>query len=273
MIPGPVFVMVGLPESGKSTYLGALYHALLRAPKHGLHLVREPDERDYLLDLQRRWLSLKPLKRSVHHGAKQVEIPIGTSEDGSELMLAIPDVVGEDYHDAWLHGNWRGGLPEWLCRADGLLLFLRADNVRDATLISVDPSRDVIPRGSAVQRDAQVPPTQAMLCDVLEQIRETRGGAMAPVATVVAAWDTAADTNLTPEDWLAWQTPLLSQWLRANESEVPFSIFGISAQGGDLRDEDIRKRLADQIEERPLPKHGSPLIAPVQWLLEHYRFE
>lgn len=271
MSSGPVLVMVGLAESGKSTYLGALFHTLGRAPRDGLHLAREPEERDYLLALERRWLSLTPLERSRHHGAKRVEIPIAAGEDGTELLLAIPDVVGEDYLDAWLHGNWRDGLPEWLIRADGLLLFVRADKVRDATLISVDPPRDAVPRKSVVRWDPNVSPTQAMLCDVLEQISETRGGTMPPVAVVVAAWDAAAQSNLTPAAWLEWQTPLLSQWLRANESEVPFSVFGISAQGGDLHDENVRQQLADHIEERPLPERGSPLIAPLQWLLERYQ--
>jgi hypothetical protein len=265
----PVIIMVGLPESGKSTYLGALYHALGRPGDDGLRLARAPEDREYLLELERRWLALTPLERSRHHGAKDVQIPILTA-DGAELVLAIPDVVGEDYLDAWLHGGWREGLLDWLNRANGILLFVRADNVQEATLISVDTVTDS-PNKKSDRWDPNTTPTQAMLCDLLEQIAEARAGTLPPIAVVVAAWDEAAQVNLPPPAWLNWRTPLLDQRLRANEAEVPFKVFGVSAQGGNLHDEAVRQSLASHIEDRPLPKNGSPLTAPLKWLLERNR--
>jgi hypothetical protein len=92
-----------------------------------------------------------------------------------------------------------------------------------------------------------------------------------PIAVVIAAWDEAAQLNLAPPAWLNWRTPLLDQRLRANEEEVPFKVFGVSAQGGNLHDEAVRQILASHIEDRPLPKNGSPLTAPLKWLLEHNR--
>jgi hypothetical protein len=260
-------VMVGLPESGKSTYLGALFRTLSAAPPEGLHLARDPEERDYLLDLERRWLSLTPLERSPHHGGREVTLDVATGRDADELTLVIPDVVGEDYLDAWLHGSWTDGLRDRLVVSDGILLFVRADTVNEADLISVDPRTDGSQK-SGKRWDPMITPTQAMLCDLLEQISATRGGTVPPIGVVVAAWDAVAELELSAADWLAWKTPLLSQWLRSNESEVPFCVFGISAQGGDLHDESVRQQLADHIENRPLPRLGSPLIAPLQWLLD-----
>lgn len=261
--------MVGLPASGKSTYLGALYHSLAGSSDGSLRLARAPDDREYLLDLERRWLALKPLERSRHRGAKNVQIPI-VAADNTQSVLAIPDVVGEAYLEAWLHGGKDEGLLEWLRRADGILLFIRSDNLIEATLISVE----TVTRASTEKSkrwDAAATPTQGVICDLLEQIAEARSGDLPPIAVVISAWDAAAGQNLSPQAWLNWRTPLLDQWLRANEVEVPFRVFGVSAQGGDLGDEAVRRRLASRIEDRPMPKNGSPIMAPLEWLLDRSR--
>jgi hypothetical protein len=268
MTPEPVIIMLGLPESGKSTYLGALYHLLRQPGTDRLRLARVPEEREYLLELERRWLALTPLERSRHHGARAVEIPI-LAEDQTELTLAIPDVVGEAYLDAWLHGGWVDGLEDWLSRATGLLLFIRADAVREATLITVETQSGAIAKSD--RWDPNSTPTQGILCDLLEQVAAARADVLPPIAVVISAWDEAAAQGLAPRAWMNWRTPLLGQWLRANESDTPFEVFGISAQGGNLHDEAVRKSLASHIEDRPLPENGSPLNAPLEWLLSNNR--
>jgi hypothetical protein len=268
MTPEPVIIMIGLPESGKSTYLGALYHLLRQSKNEGLRLARVPEEREYLLELERRWLALTPLERSRHHGARNVQIPILTA-DQRELTLAIPDVVGEAYLDAWLHGGWTDGLEDWLGRATGLLLFIRADAVREATLITVETQSGATAKSD--RWDPSSTPTQGMLCDLLEQVAAVRGDLLPPIAVVVSAWDEAAPQGLAARAWMNWRTPLLDQRLRANESDTPFEVFGISAQGGNLHDEAVRQRLASRIEDRPLPENGSPLNAPLEWLLNNNR--
>lgn len=253
---------MGLPSSGKSTFIAALYHRL-RQPAGPWRLSRLPDERDYLIDVEEQWLSLSPLGRSGHHGPKNIQLEIVADTD--EFQLNIPDIVGEDYAIAWESGDWSDPVLGAIKQSQGILLCIRSDIVTEATLIEVAPkaqSRIDEVRKPWEPKDA---PTQAILCDLLEQVREIRLGHMPSLAILVTAWDAVAQVGLAPDDWLAWQLPLLSQWLRS-QPDVTYRVFGISSQGGDVRKHEVQKELAQFPDERPIPKNGHDLTAPLEWL-------
>ncbi len=259
-------VMVGLPASGKSTYLGALFHTL-KSGADGIQMDGLPAERDYLIELERDWLSMKPLGRSAHHGARNVELPLVGSDQGGSLTLTVPDVVGESYQQAWEHGYWDTAVKAYVETSDALLLFVRANAVIPAELIEVRRSAPSSARKLAPWSPAQSP-TQAILCDLLEQIGEMRDGHLPPLAVVVSAWDKASEFGLSPSDWLGWQLPLLTQWIAARTPAVRFRTFGVSAQGGDLEDESVRRQVAVDAGQRPIPAGGNAITAPLRWLLE-----
>lgn len=257
-------VMVGLTGSGKTTYLAGLFHSLKEAPSGELSLRHLPEEREYLLTLERRWLDLQPTRHSAHVGPKHVELPVRNADD-RPFDLVLPDISGEEYKDAWENGSFSDEIAELLRESSGLLLFVHANNLSDPKLLDVSVN--------GAQNDGRPEPwvpqmgvTQAVLCDLLEQIVELRGGEMPALAVLVSAWDTV-DPGLTPEEWLPWRLPLLEQWLTASDLDFPNKLFGISAQGGELSDPDIRKRLSTA------PRVGRPggthsLTTPLQWLLD-----
>jgi hypothetical protein len=262
-------LLVGLPDSGKSTYLGALFHGLKSNGSDGLALDRLPEERDYLIELENEWLSLRPLERSRHHGPKHIELPLRDEQTHRSFVLVVPDIVGEEYETAWEDGVWSDGVRERVSRSDGLLLFIRADDIREPSLIdaqsgasSPEIDRDRTPWGP---KDS---PTQAKLCDLLEQVADVRGGDVPPVAVIIAAWDVVADTGVSADAWLEWQTPLLWQWLQSQAPDAEHRVFAVSAQGGDLRQKKVRAKLARHAERRPIPKGADALTKPLRWLLE-----
>src|SRR4051812_36798568 len=106
-------LMIGLPESGKSTYLAALFHTLRQDDAHPLKLRELPDEREYLIGLESKWLALEPIRHSAHVGPKRVVMPIATA-DGSSLDLDIPDVNGEEFQYAWEHGGFNEAVIDLL---------------------------------------------------------------------------------------------------------------------------------------------------------------
>jgi len=263
-------LLVGLPESGKSTYLGALFHQLKDRSQDGLSLAEMPEDRDYLIELESDWLSLRPVRRSQHHGPKEIRIPLQEEEAQRSLELVVPDIIGEEYENAWEHGGWSSEIEVRISEADGILLFVRADDVHEAHLIDVTekPRQEELSANTEpAPWEPSASPTQAKLCDLLEQVTEMRDGWLPPLTVIVSAWDAVASDGLAPEAWLDWKTPLLSQWLQAQSPDLTYRVFGISAQGGDIREEVVRTELAKNADSRPLPEGADSLTGPIRWLL------
>lgn len=259
-------LMVGLPESGKSTYVAALFHTLKEGAHPGLSLRALPEEREYLLTLEKSWLALQPVGHSAHTGPRRIELALHDAGQNADLDVAIPDVSGEEFLQAWDTGEWSEPVAELLQGADGILLFIRANDVTLPELIEVGSTPSNSSAGQAPDWTPEKGVTQARVCDLLEQMTELREGLLPPVAVVVSAWD-SVESEMTPSDWLRWRLPLLEQWLQATTPPVASRLFGISAQGGDVEDAAARQVLAQ------LPRIGRPggaheLAAPLQWLLE-----
>jgi len=256
-------LMVGLSGSGKTTYLAGLFHTLSEASDEELCLRGLPEQREYLLTLERRWLDLRQIKHSAHVGPQHVELPIRDAQ-GRSLDLLLPDISGEEYREAWESGGFSEEIADLLETSSGLMLFVHSENVDEPKLLDVRAPRPASQKPETWHPKMGV--TQAKLCDLLEQIIELRGGNLPPVAVVISAWDTVGD-GLAPEQWLPWRLPLLAQWLASTDLPFVHKLFAISAQGGDLSDPDTRARLANA------PRIGRPggvhdLTAPLQWLLD-----
>lgn len=261
-------MMVGLPASGKSTYVGALFHALKHEKADGFHLEVLPDQRDYLIKLERDWLSMTPVARSQHHGPKGIELTLRDELYDRSLVLSVPDIAGEEFEAAWEHGVWSDDVGTRVTAAGGILLFVRSDDVRAPAPIVTGASTDRATSWGEHVWHPHDAPTQAKLCDLLEQIGRIRGGSTPPIAVVVSAWDAVADLERTPAGWLREATPLLAQWLQCQDPDVMHAVFGISAQGGDVRRVDVRAELARHADLRPLPKGADCLTRPLQWLID-----
>ena len=76
--------------------------------------------------------------------------------------------------------------------------------------------------------------TQVELVELLQFVLLLRDSiGRLPVAGIISAWDLIRGA-VPPAEWFADRLPLLSQFLQANSEDVPFQVYGISAQGGDL---------------------------------------
>jgi hypothetical protein len=260
--------MVGLPASGKSTYLGALYYLLRKGGDPRLSLVQLPEERDYAQELEETWLRFKPFERSNLPAPKPLDLELAEAQ-GDKFEFSIPDVTGESYKELWEHGVWREPVRRLAIEAHGMLLFIHPGNLIAPDLIDVSVGSAEQGRLSSwAPEDA---PTQAMLCDVLESISEERGGQLPRTAVVVSAWDKMGDLGVDPRQWVELQTPLLWQWLASRGDRFAFEVFGISAQGGDVSNESIREELAKDPDPLSRLLRGSganDLIDPLLWVCQ-----
>jgi hypothetical protein len=284
-------LMMGLPGSGKTTYLAALYN-LLRAPEPTLAptslLLRSPPvERDYFHDIERAWLNFELMLHSKHIEPKETKLEL--KEGDKEIDVELPDVSGEQFDALWEHGAWNDRVLEFASEARGLLLFVRADAVKYPALLEppsadglaksisdnfppVEPTPDQELELEALRkRVAEEAPTQTKLADLLEGVWAEMP--VGPVAVIISAWDTVSEMGLSPKTWLEVNLPLLWQMLMSNSDQRAWRAFGVSAQGGDVSVPETRDELArrDPPASRVLVVdefESSDLTVPLKWLLE-----
>jgi Double-GTPase 1 len=271
-------LMAGTSESGKTTFLAALYEVMgSRQNVSGLLRLREkPADYQYFFDITQRWLEFKELDHSNINGPRHTEMPLLSPAD-QPFDLRIPDVVGESFEAAWKGTEWPEELAEIADSSNGLLLFAHGGKVVPPLRLtpgeSGEQTSEFTTKASEDDWDPGRAPTQTKLADLLEGINEHSPDL--PTAVVISAWDEALTAGETsPDVWLQINLPLLWQMLEGRRQSRPYAVFGISAQGGDVTDQDTRDKLAkvQPNHERIIVQRGearsSDIGAPIDWLLD-----
>jgi hypothetical protein len=91
------------------------------------------------------------------------------------------------------------------------------------------------------------------------------------IAIIVSAWDLVRGEYDSADDWLQKRVPLLFQFLQSNEQEHPWRAYGVSAIGGNLKEEREELLKKDRCErifitgEGVLNEHD--IAEPIRWLI------
>lgn len=278
--PSRTLCMVGLPDTGKTTFLAAFYVAA----EHGGGGVEIVDlaagDREHLNKMMERLSRCENVVRTSEQEPQEMRLSLHFSGGASERLL-VPDMSGELIERGTIDRHMDDGFAELTVENDAILLFLRPDR-----LLTADPAQEFAellavagiesdPGGAAAAPDPDdweiaLAPTQVRLVDIVEQLVLLRGGAPLRLCLVVSAWD-ATDDKLPPRGWAEEALPLLVQMLDARD-DIDWTIFGVSAQGGDFGKEAERGRLEKlDLVERPvvLDAEGAKttILAPISWAL------
>lgn len=278
-------VVLGLPGSGKTTFLAALWH-LLTANEVDTRLslvTLKAGESAHLNDIASLWRKARVQERTLRAGDRTVTMSL-RSEGAPEFQLSFPDLAGESFHQMWEARECSPDVAASL-RSSGVLLFIHADKIKAPGWI-VDDAEDAeaaglpVEPGNPVAWNARLAPTQVKLVDLLQSLRSPPLNAgPRRVAIVLSAWDKAAGAGMTPDEYLAAHLPLLRQYLTHGLSEDwVVNVFGVSAQGG-VYDEAGKpsKDEAQRIREMDVPSERISVVStngrshdltePLQWLL------
>lgn len=266
-------LIVGMPESGKSTFIAAMRHVLLsNTVDTELELTGLADEEKHLNDLERDWLECKEVQRTKPGTEGWVQFRVRDRATGEEAVLSVPDLRGEAFEQPACSGQCQRELYDAVAVSDGILLFTNAEREDDALLISdlgdiLDGDGENADISSFNPYDL---PEEVKIVEFLQmanrrpiQFKRRR------VALIVSAWDVVPE-GMEPEAWLAEKRPMLAQFLRYNAELWDVRVYGVSAQGGRLPQD--RKRLArvrTPAERIRLVGHGAnrhDLTSPLRWL-------
>jgi len=286
-------VVIGLPETGKTTFLAALWHVVVSDEVPGsLRLKEFPPERGYIEALTRKWLDLTHVGRTSQ-SLTEIVMKLTTS-DGIVEELIFPDVSGELYREQMLAGRVCSRESHELFKTtSSILLFVNPGRLQRPVRVSetgeienlpetpkrapIDELDEKISSAAATSSKTQIPwstdiiPTQVNMVELLQLVASISGKKLR-IALVVSAWDKVAP-SCAPSDWLRKELPLLHQLLVSNSSEYRYKVFGVSAFGGDpTKDVEALSRKHTQPSDRIIVQEdtGRPhhdITAPIRWLI------
>lgn len=257
------FVIMGLPASGKTTYLAALWHAI-EAEETDCRLKLDRCEGDltYLNAIAEAWRTFKKVPRTSQSGDVDVAIHLIDSETKTTGRAFFPDLAGETFDTQVESRQCQPIFVKNVEADDGLLLFISADSKQDtlsiveldammppglgdvefevdAEMSAADPSTEatMAPAKFAEWEPKKVP-GQVRIVQILSDLFRSPFVARARrLAVIISAWDLVTP-SLTPERWLATNMPLVDQFLRTNGEFFASRIYGVSAQGVRLDDQE-----------------------------------
>jgi hypothetical protein len=283
-------LVVGLPRTGKTSFIAALGHVVESGVPNSLQLVDMGNARDRVNAISKEWLGYREVDRTNFNTETNVIMKLSTPSGGNVVELLLPDMTGESFELQWKNREWTKEYDDLARESSGLLLFVHPDkiveplSIEEVAHLEGQMQRGDIDRNSHVQSETASKPTDwshdcvptgVQLVELLQFFLDQKDiYPLARIAIIVSAWDKLEDLKVTPDEWLAMALPLLDQFLRAARNRVPFRIYGISALGGDINNPEELKRM--QNENKPSNRiivvgQGSTphdITAPIKWLMD-----
>ena len=265
--------MLGLPRTGKSTYLGALWRLVQDAE------ATEIWELDFTGDRSR----VNMLADNVSNGVEIERTEVDT-EEGFELevgfagdhsaRLDIPDLSGEASRELVEGRVWRKSLADTLQRADALMLFVHPDRIElpiPANFTGDDESEPEDDEANELEFPVKDSCTAAKLVELLENVIELRSDLWPiRIAVIVSAWD-RVDGDPAPSNWLEERLPGVAGMVSCNPDQVTAAVFGVSAQGGRLPNDKVALLAKGGVRQRAFAAnpagHRAGLWDPLRWAL------
>jgi hypothetical protein len=241
MISEPTVLMVGMPQSGKSTFLAALWYAVRNPDRtSAVVLERLPEQMPFLNELVEDWLHCREATHTSAAMTHDVRLQL-RGPNGTVGNFAFPDYSGEYVRDAWVTRRWPGDLAEFVRSASVVMLFVHPHQIREhMTVEGANRNRAALetgppdPERAAREYDPRLVPTQTQLVDFIQFVQQRSRSRVLPIAMIISAWDVVPRAQL-PAEWLAARMPLLHQFLSSNADRLPTAVFGVSAQGDDWK--------------------------------------
>jgi hypothetical protein len=264
--------LLGLPGTGKTTFLAALWSYLRSGlPEDQYRISELPDDTSYLDAISYAWAAAEPMPRSSPEVSDHIEFTIEVP-NRPPLQLVLPDLPGEVFLNAVRRPLIDEGPGTAVLNSDLLMLFVNCRSARtfeplgdhpaDPTALAeplplanemigdlsvtpidglVDDSSDNRDRSSIRFREFDIGAldTDTLNCELLQRLEDFLDQhGFPPLLIVVSAWDVyAGEPGLTPDHWLRDHQPMLWQYIEELRRKVTVGVVGVSAQGADYDDQ------------------------------------
>lgn len=292
-------LVIGLPSSGKTTFIAALWHTVTNDEVPGaLKLEKLHGDSKHLNAIKSAWIKCCPVDRTISSD-EIVSMRLTHPDNNESVELHLPDISGESFNSQWKDRKWKQSYDDLVKESKGALLFIHPhktesmeridhadallselgeefNNSEDQTEQERTTSHN-IPEKKTEDFSSNWNPdkasTQVKLVELLQfAALRLNSDSEFRIAVIISAWDILLDKRVSPEKWLNSRVPLLSQYLKANSEQFPFKVYGISAQGAEYSDEkniDLHFSL-NQSERILVVEDGAEsndITKPVKWVM------
>lgn len=248
-------LLVGMPGTGKTTFLAALWDLVEGGSALGSLDLQELTEGnyEYLNSIREKWLRCEECDRTERAGNQAVSLRLVDLEDNEVVNIHLPDISGEQFKEQWEERITTQEYQAVASRTNGIILFIHPERVDDIHRIdettalineiegALDEGQILVEQSDPpVTPDPEVPWTysesryQAKVIELIQFVDLALDNPnVFRIAVIISAWDLIeGSNNISPMEWLESQLPLLLQYLHANSDKSPYRIYGVSAQGG-----------------------------------------
>lgn len=273
----------GLPASGKTTFIAALWYFIFNSVGDEDYTFDnlENAELEYLNSLSSDWAGCKDVVRTPQNKLENISIKIKGKNPGNSIHLQIPDISGEVFNSQFEHREWDEEFNGILEKSNGLILFIDPRDSHNVPrlmykenqyyrIFENEPIND-LPSQPWTEKLA---PSQVKIVDFLQMIEMNSPRKVNKISVVVSCWDLVTNEP-NPENWCLKNVPLLHQYLNSNNELYKVKYFGISSQGGSYDEETSKNELLEKDSmDRIIVTDGenttNNILAPILWITDEY---
>ncbi len=270
-------LVAGLPESGKTTFLAALWHLVSSREMDTtlrFHSLRDGDY-THLNRLSSKWRDAKAQERT-EMGSSPITILSLKNASDEAVSVAFPDISGEMFGRIWEDRECDSTIKSLAQAGARVALFIHANTITAphwiVEQVAMMNELELPVEEEDIPWVAAKSPTQVKLVELLQALLSERVGAdPSRLIIVFSAWDMVRAEGLSPTEFLASHLPLLKQYLD-QMAAAEWRVYGVSALGGRLPD-DASRLLQEEIPSNRIlvvvdEGESNDLTEPISWLME-----
>lgn len=260
------YYMMGIPESGKTTFLVS-FTFMLEDQTEGTRLHLNPSEppegmtKEFKEEMDH-WGKFEPL---THTRVGQIHKMKYTLYDEKEerYILEIPDRYGEIFSNIVLNRYIEDETREEWLAADKILFFVNLKRMNIGSqeeLLTELPQemQQLLKNGKESlekKKNADkkfILPDQFMLVELLQMLQEIRKNGTF-IKFIISAWDSLNLQSIDyekqlPEIIFEKYLPFVYQFLKSNSNSIKAEFWGVSAQGSDLLNKEEIKKMSQALD-------------------------
>ena len=253
-------MIAGLPGSGKSTYIGALWYCLMHPEKiEGIKMVADKmnlaDDLTVLNRLSDAYKYVKLIDRNYSDQNETVQINLKVADSDTRLQVEIPDFLGENFRDL-VELKESELVSEWLKDTDTLVYFMNEVTPPEFE-DDHGPEDDESPMPAKEVPQFSIKTISAVAMNIMVLKCLLNKKSFKKVVIVLSWWDQKTNNGSTknnPQEYLKDNSPALFNFIQYH---IPnFEIIGLSAQEQEYPTKDQENYEATKKEIKAKTREG-----------------